>query len=166
MFRLSSTIGAIHFACQSNPSPISKNTLVNIGYVATESAIGHQKPRQLCTRSFSHHSPSTNSPSSDNVKIYSGNLSGKFWRVKLFSLSTSVLGISAQPFLIEHGSKIVGPAGVVAMCTMAGFFAFITPVLLHLVVKKYVIEMEHNPVTDEYTATTISLLMRKNKVSY
>lgn len=156
MFRLSSTICAMRLACHRNSMSITRNSLVNIGYVATESS----------TRTFSHQAPSISATSSDNAKIYSGSLTGKFWRVKIFSLSTSVLGMSAQPYLIQHGSEIVGTGGVIAMCTMAGFFAFITPVLLHLVVKKYVIEMEHNPITDEYTATTISLLMRKSKVSY
>lgn len=52
----------------------------------------------------------------------------------------------------------------VFLCTIGGFFTFVTPLLLHFITKKYVTELHYNPQTEEYTATTISLLLQKIKV--
>lgn len=168
MFRIPATIGALRSACHHSTLAINRSPATKIGYVAAAtvklpSTVSHNRAYSS-TATIS--SSSSSSSTSDAVKIYTGSMSGKFWRVKIFSASTSVLGICAQPVLIEKGAAIAGTAGVVALCSVAGFFAFVTPVLLHLVVKKYVIEMDYNRTTDEYTATTISLLMRKKKVSY
>lgn len=152
-------------ACQRSPTAISNVGTLRSGYVSpavlsspTICSVSHRLYSQSAPGSHPEAAPTA-------VKIYSGSLSSRLWRVKLFSLSTSVLGICAQPVLIEKGAQMAGTAGVIALCSVAGFFAFVTPVLLHTVVKKYVTEMEHNPATDEYSATTISLFMRKQKVS-
>lgn len=167
MIRLPLAIGTMRVACQRAASLASYQTtsaipLGSVAPMALRSCLSTRKYSQTATISPTSPAP----PPSDTVKIYKGNLAGKFWRLKIFSMSTSVLCLCAQPTLIEKGAQLAGTAGVVALCSVGGFFAFITPVLLHLVAKKYVIEMEHNPVTDEYTATTISLFLRKKKVSH
>lgn len=164
MLRLPTAFVALRFGCQCGPHTIDQNLSTKIGYVV---ATAVKLPNTISVRrAYSQTATVASSSSpSDTVKIYTGSLASKFWRLKFFSMSTSVLALSAQPVLIEKGAQMAGTAGVVGLCSVAGFFTFITPVLLHFVVKKYVTEMEHNPVTDEYTATTISLLMRKKKVS-
>lgn len=105
-------------------------------------------------------------PDDPSTSIYAGALSSRIRIVKVFSLTTSLVGISAQPILLEQGTKIAGPAMGYFLCVFAGFFTFVTPFLLHFITKKYVIDIAYNPVTDEYTSTTISLLLLKNKVRF
>ncbi|CAD7003981.1 unnamed protein product [Ceratitis capitata] len=54
----------------------------------------------------------------------------------------------------------------VFLCGFAGFFTFVTPLLLHFITKKYVTEIHYNPKSDEYTATTISILLYKIKTKF
>lgn len=103
-------------------------------------------------------------PDDPSTSIYTGALSSRIRMVKVFSLATSLVGITAQPTLLEQGTKIGGPAMGYFLCTFAGFFTFVTPFLLHIITKKYVIDIAYNPDTDEYTSTTISLLLMKTKV--
>lgn len=84
--------------------------------------------------------------------------------VKLFSLTTSVMGLVAQPLLLEKGHELGGAGVAVLLCGVAGIFTFVTPVLLHLITKKYVVELDFNPKTDEYKATIISIVLRRIEV--
>lgn len=113
------------------------------------------------------HSSSTtgaSSSSSSDTNIYYGTLTPKIRAVKVFSLTTSVVGLTIQPMLIEQGTKLGGMPMVVFMCGFAGLFTFVTPLLLHFVTKKYVTEIAYNAASDEYTATTISFFLVKKKV--
>ncbi|BFF97800.1 transmembrane protein 70 homolog mitochondrial [Drosophila madeirensis] len=99
-------------------------------------------------------------------RVYYGTLAPRMKVVKFFSLSTSLAGIAAQPILLEQGMKIGGTGMAVFLCTIGGFFTFVTPLLLHFITKKYVTELHYNPTTEEYTATTISLLLQKIKTKF
>lgn len=109
-------------------------------------------------------STSTIQPTNNAEEIYYGTLTPKIRAVKVFSLTTSVVGVSIQPMLIEQGTKLGGMPMVVFMCGFAGLFTFVTPVLLHFVTKKYVTHITYNSANDEYTATTISLLLLRKQV--
>ncbi|XP_017861101.1 PREDICTED: transmembrane protein 70 homolog, mitochondrial [Drosophila arizonae] len=102
----------------------------------------------------------------DLKRIYYGTLAPRMRLVKLFSLSTSLAGLAAQPILMEQGMKIGGTGMAVFLCSVGGFFTFVTPILLHLVTKKYVTELHYNQATDEYIATTISLILLKIKTKF
>ncbi|EDW80111.1 uncharacterized protein Dwil_GK24268 [Drosophila willistoni] len=105
--------------------------------------------------------------SEDGLKrIYYGTLAPRMKLVKFFSLSTSLAGLAAQPILLEQGMKIGGTGMAVFLCSVGGFFTFVTPLLLHFITKKYVTELHYNPMTEEYTATTISLLLQKVKTKF
>ncbi|KAH8255931.1 hypothetical protein KR026_002936 [Drosophila bipectinata] len=99
-------------------------------------------------------------------RIYYGTLAPRMKLVKFFSLSTSLAGLAAQPILMEQGMKIGGTGMAVFLCSVGGFFTFVTPLLLHFITKKYVTELHYNPQTEEYTATTISLLLQKIKTTF
>ncbi|EDV97427.1 transmembrane protein 70 homolog, mitochondrial [Drosophila grimshawi] len=99
-------------------------------------------------------------------RIYYGTLAPRMKIVKLFSLTTSLVGIAAQPILLEQGMKIGGTGMGIFLCTIGGFFTFVTPLLLHFITKKYVTELHYNTVTDEYTATTISVILLKIKTKF
>ncbi|ALC43473.1 CG7506 [Drosophila busckii] len=109
----------------------------------------------------------TQSSANENLhRIYFGTLAPRMKVVKLFSLSTSLAGLAAQPILMEQGMKIGGTGMAVFLCSVGGFFTFVTPLLLHFVTKKYVTELHYNPATQEYTATTISLLLMKIQTKF
>ncbi|XP_055690831.1 transmembrane protein 70 homolog, mitochondrial [Lutzomyia longipalpis] len=91
--------------------------------------------------------------------VYEGPLSSRIKAVKIFSLSTSIAGLAAQPIVIEQASKIGGTFMVVLMSGFVGFFTFVTPFLLHWITKKYVTVLKYNPPTEEYTARTISFFL-------
>lgn len=97
-------------------------------------------------------------------RIYYGTLTPRMRAVKVFSLTTSLAGLAAQPILLEQGMKIGGTGMAVFICGIAGFFTFVTPLLLHFITKKYVTEIHYNPSTQEYVATTISIILQKIKV--
>lgn len=103
--------------------------------------------------------------SPDGESIYSGKFTARIVRVKLFSLVTSIFGVYAQPLLWQQ-SQLVGSTGLgVLVCSIAGIFTFVTPVLLHFIMKKYVVDIRYNKDTDEYTGVTISFFLFKNQVS-
>lgn len=97
--------------------------------------------------------------------VYVGTLARMVRFVKIFSLSTSALGVSFQPFLYEQVSNLHW-----ALATMvggvAGFFVFVTPVLLHFVTKRYVTMMYLNRDSGVFTATTYTLLLREKEHSF
>ena len=136
-------------------------TLPSRGYGNTSS------PHQLT--SLSRHFSTTPNPEPNSAEqslevIYTGKLTSRIKRVKLFSLSTSLMGISAQPMILQKTSEI-GTAMVVLGSGFVGFFTFVTPLLLHLITKKYVIEIAYDKANDEYIATTISIVLTKKQVS-
>lgn len=123
-----------------------------------------QQQQQQQYRLLATQSPAKDSADGQLQRVYYGSLAPRMKLVKLFSLTTSLAGIAAQPILMEQGMKIGGTGMAVALCTVGGFFTFVTPLLLHFITKKYVTELHYNPVTEEYTATTISLILMKIKV--
>lgn len=119
-------------------------------------------------------------------EIYKGMLTKQVRAVKTFSLGTSLIGLGMQPVLYEVWSVLI-ESGVlqlslifwryqhisnsensvtilVALSSVVGFFTFFTPFLIHYVTKKYVTEIVYDPSKDEYTATTLSLLLTRKKV--
>lgn len=123
-----------------------------------------QQLQQQQYRLLATQPPAKDSEEGQLQRVYYGSLAPRMKLVKLFSLTTSLAGIAAQPILMEQGMKIGGTGMAVALCTVGGFFTFVTPLLLHFITKKYVTELHYNPVTEEYTATTISLILMKIKV--
>jgi len=92
--------------------------------------------------------------------IYVGTLARFIRIVKVFSMSTSVAGICLQPLIYKKLSALP-VIFAVAVGGFASFFIYLTPVLLHLISKRYVTEMTLDPVTGAYTATTYTFFLRK-----
>jgi len=109
------------------------------------------KPKLKCER---------NDRNSDTNVIYVGTLARHVRIVKVFSLSTSVAGICLQPFIYTKLSALPVVLAV-AVGGFASFFIYLTPVLLHLVSKRYVTEITLDAITGEYSATTYTFFLRK-----
>lgn len=106
----------------------------------------------------------TDDSNPDEVSIYQGKYTNQILRVKMFSLTTSAMGLLAQPILWHKGIEVGGTGLGMLICSVAGIFTFVTPLLLHFVTKKYVIDIKYNEKTDEYTCVTISFFLFRNEV--
>lgn len=124
-----------------------------------------QNPNNLWTRFSSTNTiPKPEIGPSQTEQIYTGPLTDRIRAVKVFSLTTSVIGLAIQPILVEQGAKLGSTPMIIFLCSFAGFFTFVTPLFLHLITKKYVCAIYYNRTSKEYTAITISLLLRKKEV--
>lgn len=96
-----------------------------------------------------------------------GTLTPQIRAIKVFSLTTSAVGVCSQPILYEQAAKMGSSTPVVvAICGFIGFFTFITPLLIHFVTKKYVTELHYDAATKEYIATIITFFMTKKKIRF
>lgn len=87
--------------------------------------------------------------------------------VKVFSLTTSIIGVTAQPMLYEQAAKMGSSTPViVGLCGMVGFFTFVTPILIHFITKKYVTELHYDETAKEYIATTINFFLMKKQIKF
>ncbi|XP_044269747.1 transmembrane protein 70 homolog, mitochondrial [Tribolium madens] len=96
-------------------------------------------------------------PETINQKeIYYGILTPQIKAVKVFSLSSSIVGIVGQPFLYKAILSTGNVPVIVAAYSFIGFFTLVTPFLLHLITKKYVTHLLYKPETDSYVAKTVN----------
>lgn len=96
-----------------------------------------------------------------HIVVYQGRLEKDIFRVKVFSMSTSVLGLVFQPILYQYASSL--PL-LIGACSVAGFFTFVTPVLLHQLTKKHVNRVTYNEAEDTYTAHTTTFFFQKRQI--
>ncbi|XP_078396430.1 transmembrane protein 70, mitochondrial [Cetorhinus maximus] len=99
--------------------------------------------------------------------IYTGNLARAVLGVKFFSYSTSIFSFCVIPYiLLQSGLGIQSPALQIAFCGTMGFFTFLSPMVLHLLTKGYVVRLYHNAKTDNYTAVTYNVLLQQKKTVF
>ena len=95
--------------------------------------------------------------------VYDGVLKGQLKRVKLISLTSSAMGAALQPQIImnagEHSMLATG-----AFLVTVGFFTYVTPILIHLLAKRYVTEIIFDPSSSVYTAVVYNLFLRRREV--
>lgn len=146
--------------CQQQLLPAASR----INHEITHNLLAGSRNRSLTTalRCLSSQTPGTDS----DFKVYYGILSPQIRAVKVFSLATSIGGVIAQPILLEQAAKIGGTPMIVAICGIAGFFTFVTPLLLHLITKRYVTELYYDVTTKEYTASTITFFLMKQQTKF
>lgn len=101
---------------------------------------------------------------SETVQVYHGSLTNQVRSIKVFTISSSLTGILAQPFLYSKINDLGLSAAVIAIGTFYGFFVLVSPFLIHLVTKRYVTHVDHKPGTDTYIASTYTFLLRQKKV--
>lgn len=79
---------------------------------------------------------------------------------------TSGVGLCVQPMILQKAAEVgSGLAATIGVCVITGFFTFITPVLIHMMTRKYVTSLEYNEKNDEYSATIISFFLKPVKAS-
>ncbi|XP_023014018.2 transmembrane protein 70 homolog, mitochondrial [Leptinotarsa decemlineata] len=89
-------------------------------------------------------------------EVYHGVLTPQIKAVKIFSLSSSIVGVIAQPFLYKEIFATSNVPIILAAYSFIGFFTVVTPILLHLITKKYIIQLNYNKETNTYIAKTVN----------
>lgn len=131
------------------------------------STIEWTKLSNLSLRSISTSKPLLeNNDCKSPVKIYTGVLSSQIKLVKVFSLSSSIIGMLAQPLLYKEIVSTGSVPMIVAAYSFVGLFTFVTPLLLHLITKKYVTSLEYYAAEDKYIAYTINFFCIPKKIEF
>lgn len=114
------------------------------------------------------YSSETENQHSDTAeRIYEGVLHNKIRLVKMFSLVTSAGSIMCQPYLISKAAEMdTSSTAIGGIMFTFGFFAFVTPIMLHIITRRYVVSVDYNHDKDTYVATTYSLFATKKQVSF
>ena len=104
------------------------------------------------------------SSTQDEEMIYTGGLTSQIKVLKLFSLTTSAIGLGVQPlvftkFLVKYGS-----GATVGIFSALAFFTAVTPIMIHYIAKKYITELYYNNSTQTYKAITYSFLLGRVEV--
>lgn len=97
--------------------------------------------------------------------VYIGPLARLVKGVKMFSISTSVIGLGLQPYLLMHAGDH-NVVATVAVGSVVGFFIFLTPLMIHWITKKYVTDMYFDKKSDQFTAATISFFLRRKELAF
>lgn len=98
--------------------------------------------------------------------IYNGSLKNKVRTVKIMSLLSSVISVISQPIIYM---KILEEDNVVGAGTLFALVNVVTissPILIHFLTKRYVIEMYHYPKEEKYTAKLFSFLCKEREITF
>lgn len=96
-----------------------------------------------------------------------GSLTPQIRAIKVFSLTTSIVGVCAQPILYEQASKLGSSTpAIVALCGVIGFFTFITPIMIHFITKKYITELYYDQQNKEYIAIIMNFFLMRKQVLF
>ena len=96
--------------------------------------------------------------------VYVGTIHKMVKKIKLFSLSTSIFAIALQPMILQ---KVLGTLSITTVLTlMMNIFLFSTPIFLHLITKRYVVNIYHEEKSNTFTATTYSLFLQQKLLKF
>lgn len=111
---------------------------------------------QLFTKTKSSELPKHHPDKGD--LIYVGKLTTMVRYIKAFSVSTSVIGIGVQPVIFNATNELPTILKI-AMGGFMSFFIFLSPLLLHLIAKRYVTSMYYNRSTGKFTLSTYTFFV-------
>ncbi|XP_033351431.1 transmembrane protein 70 homolog, mitochondrial [Bombus vosnesenskii] len=103
---------------------------------------------------------------SEREMIYNGTLTNKVRNIKMISLLSSVVSVISQPIIYM---KILEEDNAISVGTLFALLNILTicsPLLIHLLTKRYVIEMYHYPNEKKYTAKLYSFLCKKREITF
>lgn len=101
----------------------------------------------------------------DGNLVYEGKITKQVKLVKGFSISTSALGLALQPLVIQSLNELPLLLKFV-MGSGIGFFVLATPLLLHVITKRYVTHMYYDASKDIFTATTLSIFLKEKELKF
>ncbi|XP_011172646.1 transmembrane protein 70 homolog, mitochondrial [Solenopsis invicta] len=102
----------------------------------------------------------------ERTEIYYGPLTRQIKILKLFSLLTSCGGLMIQPVVYSKAVENDNIGVVLGIFACIGFFALTTPLLIHMITKKYVTHLYYDAKEDMYIANTYSLFARTKELTF
>lgn len=75
------------------------------------------------------------------------------------------MGIAVQPILYRELTALDSVPIAVAAYSFVGFFTLVTPILLHLITKKYVSSIKYDSVNNVYSAKIYNIIGIPKEVS-
>ncbi|CAG5114481.1 unnamed protein product [Candidula unifasciata] len=108
---------------------------------------------------------STSEDSSLGHLVYKGRVAKGLRALKIFSLSTSAIGLLAQPYLLITYQNMPLVAALPIFATL-NCFVFVNPLLIHFIAKKYVTELYFNPDTKVFTAYLLTFFARRQVITF
>ncbi|VEN39943.1 unnamed protein product [Callosobruchus maculatus] len=102
----------------------------------------------------------------NEMQVYYGLLTPQIKAVKIFSLSSSVVGVAAQPFLYTAIATTGNIPIIVAAYSFIGFFTVATPLLLHSITRNYITHLAYKKDTDTYIARTVSFFCQSVQTEF
>ena len=93
--------------------------------------------------------------------MYKGPLRSAVRAVKLFSLSTCAIALVGGPVLVMMGNPSVPLIGRILMTSFVMTVGVSTTLILHWLMKGYVIEMYFDPKSEKVQVYTLSMFARK-----
>lgn len=98
--------------------------------------------------------------------VYDGTMNQMVSRVKQFSLFTSAAILFSQPFMWGELAALNNVILQSVLCGGLSFFMLGTPILIHRMTMKYVLNMTLDRETKTFEVTTYSIILRKKKMQF
>lgn len=108
---------------------------------------------------------SSKAPGDQDHLVYVGQQADLFKGLKIFSLSTSGIGLLLQPYLLMEAQDL-SLAWAVPLFSIVNTFIFVNPILIHYLAKRYALEIYFNPDTKVFTLYRLSFFARKKAISF
>jgi len=146
---------------------LSNNALSSLSKACTNrmfSCLG-VKPINTSYMATSQCKFSTKAPSDQEHLVYVGQQASMFKGLKLFSLSTSGIGLLLQPYLVMEAQDL-SLAWAIPLFSIVNTFIFVNPILIHYLAKRYALEIYFNPETKVFTLYRLSFFARKKAISF
>jgi hypothetical protein len=102
--------------------------------------------------------------STQEERIYTGGLTSQIKALKIFSLTTSAIGLGVQPLVLTQFLAKYGSGATIGIFSALAFFTAVTPIMIHYIAKKYITELYYDKSTQTYKAITFSFLLGRVEV--
>ncbi|XP_035680161.1 transmembrane protein 70, mitochondrial-like [Branchiostoma floridae] len=135
-------------------------------FVKSTRAITTSKP--TCFDLFDYDAPKPHEwQTPDGRLLYKGALANIVVKVKFFSYSTSLLGISLMTPIFWHGGiSHYNVFAQVFIYLMSVGFILVSPAVLHFLSRGYVVRMYHDAAKDQYTVVTKNIILMEKKTRF
>lgn len=101
---------------------------------------------------------------SEREMIYNGTLTNKVRNIKMISLLSSAVSLISQPIIYMKILEEDNLVGVGTLFALLNVVTISSPLLIHLLTRRYVIEMYHYPSEEKYTAKLYSFFCKQREV--
>ncbi|CAF0759570.1 unnamed protein product [Didymodactylos carnosus] len=113
-------------------------------------------------------SSATNTNNELGELVYSGSLDRPLMIAKSLSLSSSIGGLCIYPAVFFNSDLLAADNKVIiiSFSIITGLFIFITPVLMQLISKRYLIQIYYNSIKNQFTAYYKNFFLIRRKIVF